>query len=277
MIARHLAPLHQASRHFIARWRVRERESATTGRHIEAAVVMLVCGFIVWVAWFGDLRAAVAVRDISDAWRGPFQRINMLGESGWLFAVSAFLVAGALLARHRGLGRRVDAALGLLAGRAFFVFAVLAVSGLLSLIVKSLFGRARPRLLDMVGPFHFDMFSVKSSLLSFPSGHAVTAFGAASAIAFLAPRLGWPAFFLAVMVGVARVVTGAHFPSDVIAGMALGVATTIILRRAFAARGIVFRHTDRGVALRGAGLVAPLLRQALRRRDVGKSIERSAV
>jgi undecaprenyl-diphosphatase len=266
MIARHLAPLREASRHFVARWRERERESAQSGRHIEAAIALFLCGFIVWVAWFGDLRAALAMRDLSDDWRWPFHRINALGESGWIFAVSIVVLLAALLIRHRGFGRRVDAALGVLAGRAFFVFATVAVSGLLSLAVKSVFGRARPRLLDMVGPFHFDAFSVKSAMLSFPSGHAVTAFATASAIAFLAPRLGWIAFALAVLVGFARVVTGAHYPSDVIGGMALGLATTIFLRRAFAARSIVFRGTPDGVVLRGAGLVSSTLRDLLRRR-----------
>lgn len=279
MIARHLAPVAQASRHFVARWRIRERESVQTGRHLEAAIALFLCGFIVWLAWFGDLRAALAMRGLSAAWRWPFHRLNALGESGWIFALSLAIVLAALFARHRGFGRRADAALGLLAGRAFFVFATVAVSGLLSLAVKSVFGRARPRLLDMVGPFHFDAFSVHSSMLSFPSGHAVTAFAAASAVAFLAPRLAWPAFALAILVGFARVVTGAHYPSDVVGGMALGLATTIFLRRAFAARGIVFRSTPAGVVLRGAGLVGPALRAFLLRRSAPpparKSISRS--
>jgi membrane-associated phospholipid phosphatase len=260
MIAAHLAPIRLASRDFLARWRSRERESATSGRQIEAFLALFICGLIVLVAWLGDERIAYAMRDLPDSLRRPLLQITKLGESGWIFALAIAVLGGALFARHRGLGLRLDAALGLLAGRAFFIVAVNAASGLLSLVVKTIVGRARPRLLDMVGPFHFDLFSVKSALLSFPSGHAVTALATATALAFIAPRAGWPAFVLALLICISRVATGAHYPSDVIGGMALGFATTIFARRAFADRGIVFRSGPSGIVLRGAGMVGPALR-----------------
>jgi membrane-associated phospholipid phosphatase len=59
---------------------------------------------------------------------------------------------------------------------------------------------------------------------SFPSGHT------ASAVAFLVvvgrrhPRLALPLAALATTVGLSRVSTGLHYPSDVIAGGALGAA-----------------------------------------------------
>lgn len=261
MMATHFAPIRLASRDFVARWRARERESAVDGRHLQAALALFICGLIVWVAWWGDERIALAMRNVPEGTRHAMLQITKLGESGWIFAVSILVLGGALFARHRGFGLRVDAALGTLAGRAFFFVAVNAVSGLLSLVVKTIVGRARPRLLDIVGPFHFDLFSLKSALLSFPSGHSVTVLASATALAFMAPRAGWPAFAVALLVCISRVVTGAHYPSDVIGGMALGFATTIFARRAFADRGIVFRSGPQGIVLRGAGLVAPALRQ----------------
>ena len=274
MIATRLAPLRHAAGDFIARWRSRERQSAQTGRHLEAFAALLVCASIVILGWLGDERIAQAARRMSDAWRAPFQHLNGFGESGWIFAVAAVVMLCALLARHRGLGRLADAALGLLAGRAFFIIAANAVSGVLSLIVKSIVGRARPRLFDMVGPFHFDLFSLKSSLLSFPSGHAVTVLATATALAFMSRRIGALAGLAAILVCVARVVTGAHYPSDVLGGVALGLGTTILLRRAFAARGIVFRESASGIALRGAGLVGPVLRQ-LSSRPLSRTMSRS--
>lgn len=260
MIATHFAPIRVASRDFLARWHSRERESATSGRQIEAVLALFICGLIVLVAWWGDERIAYAMRGLAESLRWPLLQITKLGESGWIFALAIVVLGGALFARHRGFGLRLDAALGVLAGRAFFIVAVNAASGLLSLVVKTIVGRARPRLLDMVGPFHFDLFSVKSALLSFPSGHAVTALTTATALAFLAPRAAWPAFVLALLICISRVATGAHYPSDVIGGMALGFATTIFARRAFADRGIVFRSGPSGIVLRGAGLVGPALR-----------------
>ncbi|MDB5544304.1 MAG: phosphatase family protein [Hyphomicrobiales bacterium] len=261
MIAR-LAPLSHASRDFLARWKIAERRSTIEGRRFEAMIALLVCAAILTTAVFGDEAITLAMRNVAPFVKTVFLQITKLGESGWIFALSAVVMIGALLARRRGLGARADAALGLLAGRAFFLIAANAVSGLLSLVVKMTFGRARPRLYDVVGPFHFDLFSVKSSVLSFPSGHAVTAFATATALAFMAPRAAKALIAIAILIGVSRVVTGAHYTSDVIAGMAVGVATVVFLRRAFAARGIVFRQRAAGIELRGAGLVWPALRRA---------------
>ena len=57
---------------------------------------------------------------------------------------------------------------------------------------------------------------------SFPSGHTATAFAMAIIIGHFSALL-WPgALLLATLVGVSRLALGAHFPSDVAAGMVLG-------------------------------------------------------
>lgn len=61
-----------------------------------------------------------------------------------------------------------------------------------------------------------------SDFQSFPSGHAATAAGLCVALTFFYPRARW--FFL-VMLGLAclqRIVVGAHYPSDVLVGTAVG-------------------------------------------------------
>jgi membrane-associated phospholipid phosphatase len=78
----------------------------------------------------------------------------------------------------------------------------------------------------------------------------------------MAPRASKALLAVAVAIGLSRIITGAHYPSDVIAGAALGAATVFFMRRAFASRGIVFRARGGGVELRGAGLVWPALRRA---------------
>jgi membrane-associated phospholipid phosphatase len=59
---------------------------------------------------------------------------------------------------------------------------------------------------------------------SFPSGHAATAFAGAVVLGFLWRR-GTPYFLLlATAIAFSRVYVGVHYPGDVIAGAALGVA-----------------------------------------------------
>ena len=59
---------------------------------------------------------------------------------------------------------------------------------------------------------------------SFPSGHTMTAFGIAVALALFFPALSAALLFFAFSIAVSRVVLGMHFVSDVIAGMLLGAA-----------------------------------------------------
>ena len=106
---------------------------------------------------------------------------------------------------------------------------VLAVRGLVAQLcatavtqlLKHLIGRPRPRFA------HADEFSLGPSLASgldaFPSGHSVSAFTAATVLAWFAPGLRIPFFLIAGLVGLSRVVRGSHFPTDVLAGAVLGV------------------------------------------------------
>ncbi|MCF6525978.1 bifunctional phosphatase PAP2/diacylglycerol kinase family protein [Streptomyces sp. JJ36] len=67
---------------------------------------------------------------------------------------------------------------------------------------------------------------------SFPSGHSASAAAFATGVALESPRWGAVVAPLAAAVAFSRVYTGAHYPSDVLAGTALGVGA------AFAVRGI---------------------------------------
>jgi undecaprenyl-diphosphatase len=98
--------------------------------------------------------------------------------------------------------------------------AVLAADGLAA-IVKTLVGEKRP---DDPDPL-----IVIPHSHSFPSGHTATAFAGATVLSWLEPRAA-PAFYvLAAAIAYSRLYVGVHFPLDVVGGLAIGLATALLL------------------------------------------------
>jgi len=95
-------------------------------------------------------------------------------------------------------------------------FSLAAVSsGLFVLLVKLVVARQRP-----TGPADWQ------HSLSFPSGDTNIAFVWATALAAEYPALAVPAFLTAAAVALLRVAGGKHYPSDILAGAAIGIAFT---------------------------------------------------
>ena len=91
-----------------------------------------------------------------------------------------------------------------------------AESGIVNLGIKSLFRRVRP-VAD--GPRPFPLRIPRTS--SFPSGHATSAFCAASVLSQGDPA--WPAYYaLATVVAASRIHVRIHHASDVVAGVVVG-------------------------------------------------------
>jgi len=108
-----------------------------------------------------------------------------------------------------------------------------ATGGLLVDAIKLMVTRVRPRAADLasqasvLGTFGDAALRAvtgsRSDFHSFPSGHAAVAAGFAAALAWRYPRGRWLFIAFAVSAALQRIVTSAHYPSDVCFGAALGL------------------------------------------------------
>lgn len=196
-------------------------------------MALLVAALVALCVLYLDRPAALWAHGLDPGVVRVFKRITVLGGSG------PYLIATALLAPllHWRLRRP------LAARRALFVFAAVAVSGLATDLAKVLFGRWRPKALLEQAAYGFEPLSYGYQHNSFPSGHATTAGALACALTLLFPRWRVLWFGAAAVVAASRVLVGAHYPGDVMAGfwfgavLALALAGTRWFRAALAAPG----------------------------------------
>ncbi|MBN9052579.1 MAG: phosphatase PAP2 family protein, partial [Rhizobiales bacterium] len=127
----------------------------------------------------------------------------------------------------------------------YFFLTIGATSALVHL-VKLIVGRARPELFAEHGAYSLTPFAYDDLYSSFPSGHSAAVGAFFGAFSMLVPRLR-PLFLLgALAIGVSRVIVGAHYPSDVAAGLLLGLWTAIATAYVFARKAWLFRLDARG-------------------------------
>ncbi len=152
------------------------------------------------VVWAATHR--VAVLNDPMVWLGLIEKLGAV----WLV-----LALGVGLLEHMGVRRTFALVL-------YTALTTLAADAL-SFLVKDATHRTRPFVAHpQIEPFYV----VHSS--SFPAGHAATAFAGAVLLSSLRPRLAPWFLLLATVIGFSRIYVGVHYPTDVLAGAALGAA-----------------------------------------------------
>ena len=107
--------------------------------------------------------------------------------------------------------------------KAVTLVAAVALTSLACGILKRLFGRVRPGR-EPAGKFLGPSFQLHghSHRHSFPSGHTASALALTAMLAAFYPH-GWTTFwFLALACAILRYILDAHWPSDIVAGLAVG-------------------------------------------------------
>jgi membrane-associated phospholipid phosphatase len=161
------------------------------------------------------------------------------GKDEYVLAVLAgLLIAVAIVSPAlRGIQRSLLLGLGT---RLQFIFCAIAVSNLVTEVLKYCIGRGRPFVGGEANAFHFSHFAGNPAYYSFPSGHATTAFALALAVSAVWPQARVAMAVYALIIAATRLVLLAHHPSDVVAGAMVGIVGTMFVRYWFAARRLGF-------------------------------------
>ena len=177
--------------------------------------------FIIFSLFFIDIPAAHFCKDLDKSVKDIFEFITPLGIStGYLVgSFSLFLLFKYYFRRP------------IYANRAFFLFASIAVSGILSVLLKWIAGRFRPKVLFEENLYGFNFFATIYEKNSFPSGHAATAFSLALALSLFFPGYRIPLFCFALFVSASRVIITSHYLSDMVGGAFVAFLTVFFLRK----------------------------------------------
>ena len=161
------------------------------------------------------------------------------GKDEYVLSVLAgLLIAVAIVSPAlRGIQRALLLGLGT---RLQFIFFAVAVSNLVTEVLKYCIGRGRPFVGGEANAFHFSHFAGNPAYYSFPSGHATTAFALALAVSAIWPQARVAMAIYALIIAMSRLVLLAHHPSDVVAGAMVGIVGTVFVRYWFAARRLGF-------------------------------------
>ncbi|MFA6136638.1 MAG: phosphatase PAP2 family protein [Sulfurimonas sp.] len=165
--------------------------------------------------------------------------ISIFGESHWYFATAIIGFAFFRFFKKNEL----------FAQRFLFLLYINLFSGVISLVLKNLFGRIRPWGLRDGGDTYgfllfqnFDMGFIEkmkyhfttladapTTYSSFPSGHTTTLFAAFTYLSILFPKYFYLWLSIATALACGRILDNDHFVSDIFAGIIVGTLSTMFI------------------------------------------------
>ncbi len=139
--------------------------------------------------------------------------ITLFGDAGIFWIACAALML--LFPKTRKLGLTMGAAL---------------LMGLLvcNVTLKPLIGRVRPAVFQENLGKIIPLLVEKPTDASFPSGHTIASFEAATVLLIGNKKLGIPAMILAVLIAFSRMYLYVHYPTDVLAAVVLGIGIAFL-------------------------------------------------
>ena len=165
---------------------------------------------IEWIQGMDYSLLSWIVTHLRETWLTPIVTfITSLGNAGAIWILLSLILLIRPTTRRCGMAMLTALLLGLLVG---------------NLALKNIIARPRPfaaytDILPLVMPI--DPFS-------FPSGHTLSSFCAASACFAYHKKAGAACGVLALLIGLSRLYVGVHYPTDVLAGMVLGIVSGLI-------------------------------------------------
>lgn len=143
-----------------------------------------------------------------------FKFITLLGDEGIALIIFAVVLLFFKKTRRAGLSA---------------VIAIIIGAIITNLILKNVIDRLRPYdSSEQYYQWFVEVFNSGLSDKSFPSGHATATFALVTAL-FLAGdrRYSWLGFIFGILMAISRVYLVVHYPTDVIAGMIVGIISGI--------------------------------------------------
>ncbi len=140
-----------------------------------------------------------------DWMKGFWKGITMLGDSGWFWIALSLLLMVPRQTRWIGITSLAAIVIGAL---------------ITNVTLKNLVARTRPY--EVVEGLV--LLIEKQRDYSFPSGHTCASFAAAGVYWRMLPKkFGIPLVILAAMIAFSRLYVGVHYPTDVLAGLLIGL------------------------------------------------------